>query len=310
MPLEDLYIDYGIETAPEEHKHYREGWLNIACPFCSGSEGYHLGFNTDDFYFFCWRCGSHYMDQVLRKILEVNRGRAESISKDYKLDKKGAPNSTSRVIKIGRHSYKYPSGVTAMTKPHRRYLEKRNFDPDYIERKWGVLGTGPFSQLDNGEGKIIPYKYRLLIPIHWRGQEVSFQCRDYTDKQEPKYLACPEVREIEHHKHILYGHPDLWKKRRGICVEGALDVWRLKHYACSTLGVGYTPEQLRLLAELFDELFIMFDPEPIAQKQGEKLCKELRFRGVKAHNYTDLETDPGAMSDKDAKHLLKELKLK
>ncbi len=88
MPIEDLYTDYGIEIAPEGHKHQREGWVNIACPHCTGSEGYHLGFSDGGYVFTCWRCGSHFVDKTLSILLNVNYKQAGSIAKDYKIGKK------------------------------------------------------------------------------------------------------------------------------------------------------------------------------------------------------------------------------
>ena len=58
MDIERIYRDYNIPHATEGHKHCREGWVNTACPFCSGNEGLHLGYNNADDYYFCWRCNS------------------------------------------------------------------------------------------------------------------------------------------------------------------------------------------------------------------------------------------------------------
>jgi DNA primase (bacterial type) len=141
----------------------------------------------------------------------------------------------------------------------------------------------------------------------WENKIVTYQCRDFTNKQEIKYMACPEVREIVHHKNILYGHPSLWAKSEGILVEGPLDVWRLGVNACATAGTGYTPQQLRLISKTFKKLYIIFDPEPIAQAVAKRLQEELSFRGVKTYIYNQLTTDPGDMTQVDANHLLKEL---
>jgi len=184
------------------------------------------------------------------------------------------------------------------------YLNKRGFDWDRLIKEYGVLGTTPSSQLDNGEGKIIPYSYRILTPIFWQSKQVTFQCRDYTDKQILKYMACPKLREIIHHKHIIYPQP---KTRKGIIVEGTFDVWKLGKGSHAVLGIEYTREQVRIIANAFDEVMILFDPEPQATVQANKLKQELLFRGVKAHVYTDLDTDPGDLSEDDAKHLVNEL---
>lgn len=312
--IDDLYHKYSIPTAPEGHKHHRSGWVNISCPHCGGSEtsgGYHLGFNIENAYFYCYKCGSHSINSTLVKLLRVSYNQAEEISKTYKLTRKGfvRPEFVSGRIKIKKEGFKFPSGVTELQPQHQKYLIKRGFDPQYLVDNWGVKATGPTSKLSAGE-KVIDYSYRILIPILWDGKPVTFQGRDYTGKQEIKYLACPEERELIHHKHILYGHPSLWQRRRGILVEGVFDVWRMRLSACCTFGTGYTTEQVRMLVRHFDELIIFFDPESIAQKRAHELKEELSFWGVQASVMTTTgSTDPGDMRQKDADMILRELKM-
>ena len=303
--IEDLYHKYGIPTAPERHKHNRAGWINIECPHCNGN-GYHLGFNLETAHYYCYRCGSHQIEVTLMKLLNISYEQAKSLVETYKLRRKGFVHSfTPNVVKIKKKGFKLPSDIGPLQGTARNYLRKRNFDPDSLIRTWDLKATTPFSKLDG-----IDYRFRILAPIYWNGKVVSFQARDYTGKQELKYKACPEERETIHHKHILYGHPTLWEKRRGILVEGIFDVWRLRLSACATLGTGYTSDQVRVMTKTFDELFILFDPEPIAQKRAHELQEELAFWGVKTHVIDPgLTTDPGDMSDDDATHILKELNM-
>lgn len=305
MSLSTLYLDFNIEEAPEGHKHQREGWINTACPYCSGDPGYHLGFNIEQNYFFCWRCGHHHIIETLSSLTHLSKKEARELSRQYRLRKGGGVRSKSvdTSVRINKKAFKTPSNITELMKPHRRYLEGRNFDSDYLVEKWEIKGTTPMSFLDG-----IPYKFRILTPIYWEGKIVSFQTRDYTGKQEKKYLACPREREIIHHKHLLYGNQKSWGEV-GLCVEGTFDVWRLGDKAFSTLGIGYTPEQVRLISRIFKKVFIIFDPEKQAHAQAEKLKQELQFRGVKAINYVGIGTDPADLSQDDADHLLKELKL-
>lgn len=307
--IDDLYQKYGISTAPEGHKHNRPGWVNIECPHCSdGGGGYHLGFNSEGAYFYCFRCGGHPVEGTLMKLLHIPFNQAKSISETYKLHKKRqSQHSTFQpgVVKIRKKSFKFPSDTGDLRNSHKKYLISRGFDPQYLIDNWGIKGTGPMSTLDH-----IPYRYRILIPILWEDKPVTFQARDYTEKQAIKYLACPEERELIHHKHILYGHPSLWRKRRGILVEGAFDVWRMRLSACCTFGTGYTTEQVRVMIKMFDELVIFFDPETIAQKRANELKEELTFWGCKASILTTTgTTDPGDMKQKDADYLLKELNM-
>lgn len=305
MSLSNLYLDYNIETAPSGHKHFREHWINVSCPHCSGSSGYHLGFNEDQNYFFCWRCGHHSIIATVAALLKVQKPQARKLSREYRLRAAGATNTStsSNLIKINVKPFKLPSAVGEFNKAHSKYLERRGFNPDQLSKKWGLQGTSPTSSLDK-----ISYKFRILTPIYWDGKIVSFQTRDYTNKQEKKYMACPQAREIVHHKHLLYGDTSSWGDV-GICVEGTFDVWRLGASSFSTLGIGYTPEQVRLISKIFKKVIIIFDPEVQAKAQAKKLQEELQFRGVQAINYTKLDTDPADLSQDDADHLLRELKI-
>ena len=78
MNIEQLYRDFGIPYATEGHKHTRDGWINIACPFCTGNAGLHLGFHLEDEYYVCWRCGGHSITDTLTKsvrhVLQGNTG--------------------------------------------------------------------------------------------------------------------------------------------------------------------------------------------------------------------------------------------
>lgn len=308
MSIADLYRDYGIPTAPEGHKHFREGWVNTACPHCTGSAGFHLGFNLDGNYFYCWRCGHHFVTKTLAKILNLGYKQAKEISFDYQLRNRSNRRKSNKVVKLSKYTFKQPSGVIRLDKPHIKYLEKRNFDPEFLSRTYKIRGTSPHSKLDDGDGKLIRYGYRIFIPFFWEDQMVSYQCRDYTNRQKIKYMACPEKREIVHHKNILYSggiRGDV-----GICVEGVFDVWRLGSPAFATMGIGYTQEQLKVMKRLFKKIFIVFDPEKQAQQQASKLQGELRARGIETYIYKGLETDPGDLTENDARHLLKELNIK
>jgi len=310
MGILDFFNDYGIGTSPDNHKHHREGWINIECPFCTGTSGYHLGFNLSDHYFYCWRCGAHSVADTVMKLLGIKYYQASQIIIKYRLSangKKQISRNTNSSIKIKRKAFKFPTGVTKMEKVHHEYLRKRGFDSSYLEKKYGLMGTSWYSVLDG-----IPYGFRILIPIYWGGQIVSFQCRDYTGKQEKKYMACPQDRERIPHKNILYEGPTepiTSRRKLGICVEGAFDVWKIGEPAFASLGTGYTRQQIRLIAGLYESIVIIFDPEKIAQQRAKELAAELRFHGVNTTVYNQLSTDPGDMTLDQVKKLKDEIKI-
>ena len=169
-----------------------------------------------------------------------------------------------------------------------------------LRMNWDIRSTGPISLLDG-----INYSHRILIPIYWENKQVTFQARDVTDKHPLKYMACPKNRELIHHKHIVYRHPEA-QNDIGIAVEGVTDVWRFGKVAFATFGIEYTRQQVRLIAGLYKEVIVIFDDEPQAQRKAKELVADLQFRGVPARSII-IKGDPGSMSQKEANKLLKQI---
>lgn len=297
MNIEQFYRDYNIKYVTENHKHARDGWVNIECPFCHGNAGYHLGYDTNGHKFVCWRCGGKYPIKVVEKLLNITYAEASVIWKQYGM----LFGSTKRVEKnILLKKFKLPPGAEELSQAHRNYLESRNFDPDEIIKTWGILGTGLFSKLDK-----IDYSRRLIIPYFWDNEIVSFDSRDISDRAQNKYMACKEIRETINHKHILYGIQSRWKDT-GIIVEGTTDCWRFGVNSCATSGIKFTPKQVRVIAKSFNRVAVCFDGESQANEQASKLIKELRFRKVDAFR-VNIEGDPGGMEQSEANYLVKQL---
>lgn len=296
MKIEQLLIDHSIPYVTE-HKNVRYGWIGVHCPFCPGEQNYHLGYSADENYFSCWRCGGHSATNTISKLLSISYTRAEEVIKEY-----GGNVKTKKVprVRVGTNKFKLPSGDLSLQPYHKHYLAKRKFDWEYLQEVWGIMGTGPVSKLDE-----LSYARRILAPIHWNEEMVSFQARDITGRHKAKYMACPPEREKISHKHILYGIQEKWGKR-GLCVEGITDAWRLGTDAVATFGVKFTRHQIRNLAKHFEELVLLYDPEEAAQDQAKQLIDELNFKGVKAWT-VDLPSDPGEMDQSEADYLVKDL---
>jgi hypothetical protein len=164
-----------------------------------------------------------------------------------------------------------------------------------------LVGTGPVGQLDG-----LDFKLRVIAPIVWDDVQVSFTARDITDKQPLRYITCPKNRELTFHKHIVYGKQEHWGTGKGICVEGPTDAWRMGVHSFATFGIKYTATQVRVMAKYFRRVAVCYDDDPQARVQAQKLVAELRFRGVDAFR-VDITGDPGAMTQKDADYLVKQL---
>lgn len=299
MDIRRLLVDYNIPFATQG-RHSTEGWVNIHCPFCAGSKDFHLGIPENGMVAHCWRCGTHSVVETLSQVLGISPSKTREILQKYKINI--SRGKRKEETKASIFPMKYPSPNSPLTPLYKEYLAKRGFDPDRLEKEWGLLQTGPVSFLDG-----ISYSHRILIPIRWDGQVVSFQGRDITGKSDRKYLACPKRREKVHHKNILYGKQEVWRDSRAIIVvEGVTDVWRLGEHAAATFGIEFKMEQVLCLAGLHDRFFIIFDEEPQAQKQARELATKLKALGKRAY-VQKIEGDPGGMKPEDAKYLVRDL---
>lgn len=300
MDILQFYDDFHVDYMTEGHRHCRPGWVNTPCPFCIGNPGYHLGFSLNRNNFTCYRCGSHSTIEVVSTLANVSKKEAFALIKKYNglLDRTSLPQE-----EIQKKEFKLPTQLTTLQTPHKNYLRKRGFDPDFIASAFEVQSIGPIGFLDK-----MSLKWRLFIPIFWEGRMVSFQTRDITDNHPFKYITCPKNSEIIHHKHILYGNEKHWQKtRKGICVEGVTDVWKLRDYAFAVFGIKYKRQQVKEIMKNFDEVCIVFDDEPQAQEQAQKLMAALSIRGMKKVWVEKIVGDPASLTDEQADALVNKI---
>lgn len=298
MDIIRFYDDYNIEYATEGLKQCRDGWANIECPFCVGNPGPHLGFNIEDNYFVCWRCGWKSNVTVISKLLKVSYDDAKLIEARYG-GSASVLDKTTRQAKVGTLSYKILG--EECQKAHRSYLKQRNYSPKQLINDFHLRGTGPVSIMDG-----LNFARRIVVPIFWEGREVSFISRDITQRHALRYIVCPEEREQIKHKHILFAHPDTFQRDTCILVEGVFDVFRFGVGAVATLGIKYTREQVRLISTLFKKVWVMYDSDPQAIISAQKLSSELLFRGVYSKSI-EIENDPGDMTQEVADNYKLEL---
>jgi transposase-like protein len=292
--------EYNIDYA-KSGKHARPGWVNISCPFCSGHAGFHGGFNIENSYYNCHRCGSHYLPKVIAVLTGSSQNTAATLIKKYST--LSEPLSQRETKKKAPSKIIFPSDTGKLTNKAKIYLINRLYNPDKLETIWNLKSTSHIGF----------YKNRILAPIYQRQELVSYQTRDITDKHPQKYLACFQDEEIIQHQHCIYGL-DQAVSRRCIVVEGITDVWRLGPGAVATFGIDFTKQQARLIATNFNKVFIMFDSEPQAQEKAKNLAHLISSaftNSVKVINLSFIieNTDPGDLSQNDADSLMKEIKL-
>jgi len=234
------------------------------------------------------------VENYIMKIEGVDYNEACKIYMEYDDDFIYRPSLGQDTIKKV-NKLEWPRGTVNLQSYHKTYLAQRNHDPDYLAQKYQLMGTLPAG----------PYALRIMAPIFYQGQWVSYQGRDITGKTPLKYKACKKELEIIHHKNILY-NLDNCKRKEIIVVEGLFDVWRLGDDTCATFGTSVSKKQINVLSK-FKRVFIMFDSEQLAQKKAKELADQLSLLGVESINISLSEGDPGDMATDDANKLKSEL---
>lgn len=297
--IRKFYEDYNIEYYEGEHSHAhcRPGWINTSCIRCTGNPGLHLGFSENSGQFVCWRCGFIPLIQGIKLFTGKPWHECKRIIEQY-----GGVKKYMRHVKEPKEKdidVIFPKGtLKEFPETHKKYLEKRNFDPDELIDTWDLSATG---MLGN-------YKFRIIAPIYYRNILMSYQGRDITDRAFAKYMACDTELEKRHHKHCLYGM-DMVSSETVLVVEGITDVWRLGPGAIATFGIKYTEAQVLLLYHNFKRIFVMFDwMDSQAIKQAKKLVMQLNTLGKESYFIQlDKQCDPGDLSPDDAKYVMRDL---
>jgi DNA primase len=274
-----------------EGKNCQKGWANISCPECNDDSN-HGGFNISKGYYNCWKCGKHSLEKIISKLLHCSIYEAKRIIKEYDVSfvYKSIINKNKRKL---AEKIKLPG--KELKKMHRRYLRKRNFDPDYLIEKYNIKGTGIVGD----------WNYRIIIPIYYKNRLVAYQGRDVTNKQAIRYKTSSIEESLINPKNILYNFDNC--KQDIICVvEGAFDVWRMGDNFAATLGTSLTKPQLRLLQN-YKKVVFLFDQEPEAVKKAEQACAELSIFGIDTYVIYLESGDPADMDEWESNNIKKEI---
>lgn len=295
MNIRELLQELNIPVAPESHRHATTGWVNIDCPYCSpGTNKCRLGIPKGNPWIGnCWACGRVRIDKILHNLGCGSLKKARAILGQVKGDRL----LNDRFKATGK--LEMPKGSGKLQSRHRKYLEKREFNPKEMEDLWDIQGVGISTE----------YQWRIVIPITLNGKIVSWTTRACDDKSKNKYMTAPPSREAIHHKDILYGldhaHGDTV-----LVVEGPTDVWRIGPGAVCTFGTSWTESQMALLRN-YRRRYILFDPETMAQRLASKLFHRLNnYNGETGLvSVSDWDGDIGDLRYQDVAALRKDIGL-
>lgn len=252
--LQELRIDYREHGT---HKNVRAGWIGLQCRSCTiGKSGdFKLGVPVNGFVAVCWTCGKRRLTDTL---VELSGRPWQEVKKLLGGLERQAFRTEERRGKLVP-----PKGLGPLQGVHRKYLRARGFDPDELERLWGVQG------IDFSGGRLA---WRLFIPIQFRGETVSWTTRALAETQGPRYVNAAPEQEAVSARTLLFG--DDLARHAVVCCEGPLDAMAVGCGAVATLGLRFTDAQVVRLAE-FPSRIICFDAEPAAQRRAEELATRL-----------------------------------
>ena len=289
MTIQELLTELRVDFLESGHHHSRFGWIQLRrCPFCSG-DNYQLGFQLALKYFSCWRCGGLWAPKVL-EALGCSPSQARAFLAGYV---EPFPESKRGSIK---GQLKLPRGIGPLQGVHRRYLRARGFDPDELERVWGIKGIGLERRLG----------WRIYIPIIDHGQQVSWTTRAIGNRISQRYISAAASDESVPHKRVIYGAD--FCAHSVVVVEGPLDAWAVGPGAGATFGTAFTSAQVKRLVE-FPRRVVCFDSSPEAQGKARELAAQLAcFPGVTDNVVLDAK-DPAEATPAELKRLRRIAKL-
>jgi DNA primase len=207
---------------------------------------------------------------------------------DYRLLDKIEPKDRPVILKLPNHT-------SPLNNQARRYIEKRDLDVEEMVSLYNLQSTNFLGT----------YNFRIIIPIYFKNQLVSYTSRDYTGKAALRYFSCKAEDEIMNHKDLLYGY-DLVPSDHVIACEGPFDKFKLGVNAVATFGTGFKTAQIGLLAT-FKKIMLLYDAEEDARRKCDILGNQLAGLGCEVDCIYLKEGDPGSLKRDEARQLVKEI---
>jgi len=261
--LESKEIEYHTRG-----KNVTRGWTNINCPFPQCDDpSWHCGISPQKL-FNCYICSEKGdVVKLVKQIENCSWYQAKNIIEQF---------SEDLTVDLKKEDIRYSSKIDHLNLPkislslpcliHKNYLIKRNFDPDYLTKKYKLRFC-----YNIGE-----WKFRIIIPFYFDNKLITWSGLDVSGKAEIKYKHLSNEKSIVPIKKTLYNIDSISEGDSIIIVEGITDVWRLGEPAIATMGIQYTQEQVEMiLNKKPSKVIVLFDSEDKAIKQAERLANQL-----------------------------------
>lgn len=264
--------DYNISYT-EHHSILTSSYAGLdICPFCGATGKPYSALRKDgNAGFSCWICHETNFFEAIKLLTGINDyHKLQTIYKKY-----GDPSGNYSVSYSSKSDVIRPTklelpGTTDLIPQARKYLESRGYSAEYVWERYSLRSTVYESRVP----------YRIVIPIIFNNRVVSYTARSYVKGVEPRYMSCRGDDEVIPHKEVLY-NIDNAKRKNVVLVEGGgPDVWSCGDNFVSSFGTEVTLQQRMLLAEKFDNIFVLFDSmESEAQRHAQEVAITLESVG-------------------------------
>ena len=314
VDFETIFQKYNIPTA-QSGRHKRQGYSNVVCPFCTGSDGMHRGFCQETGHSTCYRCGFSPTPKALSAVLRIDFDKAQQLINQHTTGfiKSSYQGFCSEVNVCDTKSL----NIRDMVKFHRLYLEKRGFNVDRLIHFFNLKSTGT-------ETNPFYYKNKIFIPFYLNNELVTYSTRDISvdTKQSgmrSKYITCKKQQSVLPPNYFIYNFDNIRhrKNKRTLFFEGCADVWKFPTCAGALSGVKFPPAQVKFIVDNFNFPVFLLDCDDAGDKGAQKAFDEIEVLTGRTPEVYELDgslknsdgslKDPGDFTYSEVEDLLKQL---
>jgi len=295
--------------------------VNVKCPFCENDPSQHMGISLINGEYACWRDSKHRGKNfltLLQEILDCSLDEAKRQLGLKTLEPNEFDNILSRLYEVEIFTPRKLGGAKSLVfdKSFREIKETGITAPfwDYFLRR-GFDNVDKLLRLYEIKCCLIGYwRYRIIFPIRYNGELVSWVGRSISPNATLKYLDLSVERSVRHPKFCIWNYDELLNGGHTLFItEGIFDAVKLDCY----FPVGYKAtclftktirdEQKSLLQDLskvFDQLILLLDADAVTQSWA--IASELAYlRNVKSGLLPDGIKDPGDLTKNQVLKLIR-----
>lgn len=302
--LEDVIrkiLDEGHIEYIESGKNWKEGNINIQCPFCGPDDpSFHCGLNYVEKYYYCWRNPLHKgsLFSVIKKLTKER-------FKDYYNELKeaiGDVNSQENLYSSSPHSdcVHLPFSVCDIT-PDTKHYSYLSDTRGFGEKTPLLLDLFKLQRIDN-----IKDRFSIFIPYYEKGQLVTYNIR-VMGNADIRYRALNRDNSMYSSQETLFGYDVADHGGHMLFItEGTFDCMKVSvfghGYGISSValsGKNITTRQLQLLSELserFDRIYLLLDNDTGIEKLH-VLSKIMKYTTIQPAELPHTLKDPGEFTE-------------